>query len=175
MNNKKPAIIEIANGDELMIFEGLFEPPNLEIDEMEIPYVSHNTWVATKTRWSNPKIELFDYFSKNFEWVQDWIRSYADIITGRFQNPSDYKKTIIIKTIGNDNNLESERWTLTGVHISNCNINLIYDFENQKNISFPEILLTKLTRKVLIEKNHNLTIQFFVELELSIDSAFFNG
>lgn len=166
MSDKVPAIIEIQDNDKLMTFQGLFKTPSLEMqkDRIEIPYLSLSTWVQGRTQWTNPKIELFDYYTKDFKFISDWIRSYTETLTGRhYIYSNDYKKTIsVITTDGT--------WSLIGAQIVSCNLNVVYDFNDPAPL-FPDILLTKLTRKILIEKKNNSIIQTFTEIELMIDNA----
>jgi hypothetical protein len=167
MSEKIPAIIEIQDDEKLMTFQGLFEAPKIETEKIEIPYMSLSTWTAGKMKWTNPKIQFFDYYTKDFKWITEWIRSYADTLTGRYGYPANYKKNISIRTAG-------AKWTLIGAQILGCNLNMVYD-SNDPSPLFPDVLLNKLTRKVLIEKTNNPTMQTFTELELVIDNALYVG
>jgi hypothetical protein len=169
MSQKIPAIIEIQDGEILRTFYGMFEAPRMDVEKAEIPYMSTSTWVAGRTKWTNPKLEFYDYYSKDFEWITEWIRSYAEYVTGRGVY-TNFKKNIIIKAAKGE---IIERWTLIGAQIVNANINMVYDFSDYSNL-FPDILLSKLTRKVLIEKTNNPTMQVFTELELAIDRAVYD-
>lgn len=165
MNNKIPAIIEMYDGYKLMTFQGLFKAPIFETErnKIEIPYMSLSTWTQGKSKWTNPKIELFDYYTKDFKFISEWIRSYSDTITTGCIYDINYKKNISVRTVDN-------KWTFIGAQIVSCNLNTVYNFNDQAHL-FPDILLNKLTRKIIIEKTNNPNIQIFTELELTIDRA----
>ena len=165
MNDKLPAIIEIQDEDKLMTFQGFFKAPSIEIerDRIEIPYMALSTWTQGRKKWTNPKIELFDYYTKDFKWITEWIRSYAETMTARNGYSFNYKKNISVRTV-------DKKWLLIGAQILNCNLNIVNNFDDPAPL-FPDILFNKLTRKILIEKKNNSTIQTFTEIELIVDNV----
>jgi hypothetical protein len=172
MTNKIPARIEIQEGENSMTFMGLFEPPNLSFkkNEIQIPYMSTSTWMKGQQEWSSVKIEFFDYEFENFSLIDNWVRAYADTITGRLSYAENYKKNILITTY-NESEKRLSSWQLIGARLISFNTNFS-TFEHNKLIhSFPDILFKKLTRKVLIEKTNHPTMQIFTEIEIAIDNA----
>ncbi len=168
MNDKIPVIIEMSINENILIFKGLFEPPKIETDIIAIPYMSLNTYMAGRAKWSNAKLTFYDCNSLDeFNWIHTWTREHTDWATGRMgYNPSP-KKDVVITKINNFNGV-IERWVLIGACINTVNTKLVYEFDDT---DFSKIISNNLTRKVLFEKSNNPTLQILIDMELSVDTV----
>lgn len=171
MSNKLPAIIEIENKEEIISFQGIFEPPTLKCDNDIIRYMSLSTWTRSQMSWSNPKIYFLDFYTENSKWINEWMKETSEFIVGNSTNPISYKRNINVHCYHQVNNkCEIQKWKLFGAFIQSSNLNVIHDL-NKPNFVFPKCFFDKLTRKTLIEKKNNPMIQTLTEIEFIIDNA----
>lgn len=165
MSYQIPAIVEIQFENELKVFQALFEPPEKQ-HSIEMPYLSTSTWNSGRIRFTNPKLSFFYYHQKDNVWINDWMEETSNYHSSRVGYAHNFKKNIIIKSYNYE---VLNTYILQGAYVNNWKMTTDFDLPKKEKLLFPEFFYNKLTREILIEKNQNLMMQIFTELELVID------
>ena len=167
MKDKTLGIIEIQDGENLRIFQGLFERPKIEFEDIDIPYTGTSTFIQKRPKWTKMELSFFDCCDdKDFKWLDEWVRLHTESIAGRIGYIQDYKKNINIKVFDLTNGIVTENWKLFGAFILNFETDF-FDFYDE----YSEIILNKLKRKVLFEKINHPTMQIFKKITINIDNV----
>ena len=167
MKNNFPVIIEIGDSEGIMVFEGVLkERPSIHREPTEIPYMSTSTWIQSKYEWNHIELGFIEECEKKQNWISNWVNKTSSSITGREGYASDYKKTINLISLDND-----DRWAVFGAMIISFNM-IFHPEQNLKNV----IKNSKIfRRKVLFEKKGNAIKEIGFYMTLSIDRAVLYG
>ena len=110
--------------------------PQINIGEVEIPFLNTSTWVAGRFTWDAIDITFKDPIGPSAaQALMEWVRLHAESVTGRMGYAAGYKKNVELEML-DPAGVVIEKWILEGTFLTNVDFgSLDYSSEDIAEIT----------------------------------------
>jgi hypothetical protein len=102
--------------------------PKIKINEVPIPFLNTETYVAGKFNWEPMDVTFRDPIGPSAsQALMEWVRLHAESVTGRMGYAAGYKKDITLEML-DPTGVAVEKWLLIGTFLTGVDFDsLSYD------------------------------------------------